>query len=50
VPSPCFPGVTCRNLDYGNFQCGDCPAGYEWNGTDCVDINEVGKYANVFHR
>ncbi|CAB3979783.1 cartilage oligomeric matrix -like [Paramuricea clavata] len=40
VPSPCFPGVACRNLDYGNFQCGDCPAGYEWNGTDCVDINE----------
>ena len=43
VPSPCFAGVSCRNLDYGNYQCGDCPPGYEGNGTDCVDIDEVGK-------
>ena len=45
LSSPCFPGVTCRNLGYGNSQCGDCPPGYEGDGTSCVDIDEVGKCA-----
>ncbi|XP_028399982.1 uncharacterized protein LOC114523303 [Dendronephthya gigantea] len=43
VPSPCFKGVTCRNLDYGNYQCGDCPPGYEGNGTACIDIDECSR-------
>ena len=41
MSSPCFPGVLCRNLNYGKFKCGDCPDGYEWNGVKCVDIDEV---------
>ncbi|XP_078693848.1 uncharacterized protein LOC144923323 isoform X2 [Branchiostoma floridae x Branchiostoma belcheri] len=42
---PCFPGVTCTDLPppadmEDGFTCGDCPLGYEGNGTSCQDIDE----------
>ncbi|KAL4228457.1 hypothetical protein ACF0H5_011504 [Mactra antiquata] len=40
---PCFPGVKCNssNTDI----CGQCPAGYEGNGSKCFDKNEC--YTNT---
>ncbi|XP_028837191.1 von Willebrand factor D and EGF domain-containing protein isoform X2 [Denticeps clupeoides] len=32
--SPCFPGVQCVN-SFGSYQCRDCPAGMEGDGTSC---------------
>ncbi|CAH1277638.1 MUC4 [Branchiostoma lanceolatum] len=41
---PCFPGVNCTDLpppaDVGGYECGECPAGYQGNGTVCQDIDE----------
>ncbi|CAH1245436.1 SCUBE1 [Branchiostoma lanceolatum] len=42
---PCFPGVPCTDLPppagmEDGFTCGDCPPGYEGNGTSCQDIDE----------
>ena len=38
---PCYPGVECTDTDDGKFICGECPTGYEGNGTVCTDMNEV---------
>jgi hypothetical protein len=35
----CDPLVSCTNTP-GSFTCGDCPAGYEGDGTVCTDIDE----------
>ncbi|XP_078693842.1 von Willebrand factor D and EGF domain-containing protein-like isoform X3 [Branchiostoma floridae x Branchiostoma belcheri] len=37
---PCFPDVSCINLEDGGFSCGRCPSGYIGNGYDCEDIDE----------
>ncbi|XP_019622003.1 PREDICTED: neurogenic locus notch homolog protein 2-like [Branchiostoma belcheri] len=37
---PCFPGVSCVNLQDGGYQCGRCPPGFIGNGFECEDINE----------
>ncbi|XP_019622001.1 PREDICTED: von Willebrand factor D and EGF domain-containing protein-like isoform X2 [Branchiostoma belcheri] len=37
---PCFPGVSCVNLQDGGYQCGRCPPGFLGNGFECEDINE----------
>ncbi|XP_066303433.1 mucin-like protein [Branchiostoma lanceolatum] len=41
---PCFPGVNCTDLsppaDVDGYECGECPAGYQGNGTVCQDIDE----------
>ncbi|XP_071476683.1 uncharacterized protein [Diadema antillarum] len=53
---PCFPGVSCTDLDRAEvlaavdldnpplfislFQCGECPPGYTGDGIDCEDIDE----------
>ncbi|CAH1239237.1 VWDE [Branchiostoma lanceolatum] len=37
---PCFPGVSCVNLQNGGYQCGRCPPGFIGNGYECEDINE----------
>lgn len=36
---PCSPLVECENYP-GGYTCGDCPQGYQGNGTYCEDINE----------
>ena len=42
---PCHPLVTCTN-NPTNFTCGQCPTGYEGDGTTCL-----GKmYFNIFLR
>lgn len=38
---PCFKGVRCTNIGYGNFKCEACPKGYRGDGKTCTDINEV---------
>ncbi|KAI8480944.1 hypothetical protein Bbelb_413170 [Branchiostoma belcheri] len=42
--NPCFPGVNCTDLPppagVDGFECGDCPPGYEGNGTICQDVDE----------
>ncbi|XP_035686712.1 mucin-like protein [Branchiostoma floridae] len=41
---PCFPGVNCTDLtppaDVDGYECGECPVGYEGNGTICQDVDE----------
>ncbi|XP_035676194.1 von Willebrand factor D and EGF domain-containing protein-like [Branchiostoma floridae] len=37
---PCFPEVSCINLEDGGYSCGRCPTGYVGNGYDCEDMNE----------
>ncbi|XP_035689594.1 von Willebrand factor D and EGF domain-containing protein-like [Branchiostoma floridae] len=37
---PCFPDVSCINLEDGGYSCGRCPEGYVGNGYQCEDINE----------
>ena len=39
---PCFKGVRCTNIGYGNFKCEACPKGYRGDGKTCIDIDEVG--------
>ena len=38
---PCFKGVRCTNIGYGNFKCEACPKGYRGDGKTCTDIDEV---------
>ncbi len=42
-PYPCDATVECFNTanDGVSYECGPCPDGYNWNGTNCVDIDEV---------
>ncbi|XP_078619241.1 mucin-like protein [Branchiostoma floridae x Branchiostoma japonicum] len=41
---PCFPGVNCTDLpppaDVDGYECGECPTGYQGNGTICQDVDE----------
>ncbi|XP_078656298.1 uncharacterized protein LOC144902628 [Branchiostoma floridae x Branchiostoma belcheri] len=37
---PCFPDVSCVNLEDGGYSCGRCPSGYIGNGYECEDIDE----------
>ncbi|XP_066303069.1 von Willebrand factor D and EGF domain-containing protein-like [Branchiostoma lanceolatum] len=37
---PCFPEVSCINLEDGGYSCGRCPSGYAGNGYECEDIDE----------
>ncbi|KAI8516124.1 hypothetical protein Bbelb_069370 [Branchiostoma belcheri] len=37
---PCFPGVSCVNLQDGGYLCGRCPSGYFGNGFECKDTDE----------
>lgn len=39
--SKCFKGTACVNTGSGGHQCLECPPGYQGDGTNCVDINEV---------
>ncbi|GMR59052.1 hypothetical protein PMAYCL1PPCAC_29247, partial [Pristionchus mayeri] len=41
--NPCHPGIECVNLP-GSFKCAGCPAGYEGNGINCVDIDECSRH------
>ncbi|XP_078702279.1 cartilage oligomeric matrix protein-like isoform X1 [Branchiostoma floridae x Branchiostoma belcheri] len=36
---PCFAGVSCTDTPTG-FECGECPAGFQGNGTHCGDVDE----------
>uniref|UniRef100_A0A646QG12 Cartilage oligomeric matrix protein n=1 Tax=Hemiscolopendra marginata TaxID=943146 RepID=A0A646QG12_9MYRI len=37
----CFPGVQCTNVNHPpGYRCGPCPAGFQGNGSVCVDIDE----------
>ncbi|XP_035689592.1 von Willebrand factor D and EGF domain-containing protein-like [Branchiostoma floridae] len=38
--APCFPDVSCINLEDGGYSCGRCPEGYIGNGYQCEDIDE----------
>ena len=42
--SPCFPGVPCStDSDLMHVaKCGTCPLGFEGNGFNCSDVDEVG--------
>ncbi|XP_078703010.1 von Willebrand factor D and EGF domain-containing protein-like isoform X1 [Branchiostoma floridae x Branchiostoma belcheri] len=37
---PCFPDVSCVNLEDGGYSCGRCPSGYIGNGYECEDLDE----------
>ncbi|CAH1238490.1 FBN1 [Branchiostoma lanceolatum] len=37
---PCYPDVSCVNLEDGGYLCGRCPAGYFGNGYECKDTDE----------
>ena len=37
----CYPRAPCSNLGEGLFQCGSCPPGFQGDGVNCMDINEV---------
>lgn len=39
-PSPCYPGVDCRDTPRGP-QCGSCLRGYTGNGQVCSKINVI---------
>lgn len=39
----CFLGVSCLNVGVGLVMCGFCFKGYEGDGRNCVDIDEVGR-------
>ena len=39
--SLCFPGTICRNTGSGSHVCESCPLGYEGDGVNCTNINEV---------
>ncbi|XP_078600596.1 cartilage oligomeric matrix protein-like isoform X2 [Branchiostoma floridae x Branchiostoma japonicum] len=36
---PCWAGVSCTDTPTG-FECGECPGGYQGNGTHCADVDE----------
>eukprot|EP00794_Sanderia_malayensis_P016720 gene16720-18414_t len=46
--NPCFKGVGCTNIGYGNFKCESCPKGYRGDGQTCTDINECTEASPCF--
>ena len=36
--NPCFPDVECTEVG-SDYQCGDCPPGYDGDGTTCEDFD-----------
>lgn len=39
----CFLGVSCLNVGVGLVMCGFCFKGYEGDGRNCIDIDEVSR-------
>ncbi|XP_019635893.1 PREDICTED: von Willebrand factor D and EGF domain-containing protein-like [Branchiostoma belcheri] len=46
---PCFPGVSCVNLQDGGYLCGRCPSGYFGNGFECKgDVDQLSSLVLMF--
>uniref|UniRef100_T1IWS2 TSP C-terminal domain-containing protein n=1 Tax=Strigamia maritima TaxID=126957 RepID=T1IWS2_STRMM len=48
---PCYPGVTCYTTEQPpGYRCGNCPYGFEGNGSVCMDIDECALARPCDHR